>query len=164
MSGEPDPSTADSADDEMNPAYWGARLCDEIEQVLPQWVRKCVSSRFGGGVAELDLAAAIESTMNDALPRLRALLLADVDQQRGTPLTILREVTRYPTELLAAAGAMPVARDPFAVHAFPDDVYDLSPAAWADVDERLAEPGLRWSVAKAYVFKRRHEAAPHPNA
>ena len=34
---------------------------------------------------------------------------------------------------------------------FPDDVYDLSPATFADVDPALHEPGLVWGAAKAHV-------------
>ena len=35
--------------------------------------------------------------------------------------------------------------------AFPDDVYDLAPASFADVDPALHEPGLVWGAAKAHV-------------
>jgi hypothetical protein len=146
--------------DEFDPAYWGALLCDEVERALPGWVRRCVVSRWTGDATDaidVALATASDAAMAEVMPRLRTLLAADVDAQRGTPLTILREAVRFPTDVLASLGADVVARDPFAVNAFPADVYDLSPATWADVDERLAEPGLRWSVAKAYVFKRRHE-------
>jgi hypothetical protein len=143
--------------DEFDPAYWGDLLCDEVEAVLPDWIRRCVQSRLSGEVSEALLAPAVSAAAADVMPRLRALLAADVDAQRGTPLTILREAVRYPTELLATLGVGAVERDPFAVNAFPRDVYDLSPATWADVDERLVDPGLRWSVAKAHVFKRRHE-------
>lgn len=136
-------------------------MCDEVEIVLPGWVQRCVASRWSGDVGNATLAVAAqeagEAALAEVMPRLRALLAADVDAQRGTPLTILRDAVRFPTDVLTSLGADVVARDPFAVTAFPADVYDLSPATWADVDERLAEPGLRWSVAKAYVFKRRHE-------
>ena len=68
---------------------------------------------------------------------IRALLVADIDEQRTTPLALLRQAVRYPTEVLRQAGVPPVERDRFAEQAFPDDDYDLSPATWADVD-----PGL----------------------
>jgi len=63
---------------------------------------------------------------------------------------------RYPTEVLRAAGARPVARDPIQVRLLPDDVYDLSPATFADIDPALAEPGLMWGAAKALEHRRRH--------
>ena len=86
-----------------------------------------------------------------AIPALRDLLGTDVDQQRTNPLSILRALVRYPTDVLRAAGARPVARDEFAQRNFPDDVYDLTPAAFADVDPALHEPGLLWGAAKAHV-------------
>jgi hypothetical protein len=49
-----------------------------------------------------------------------------------------------------------VERDPFAERAFPDDLYDLSPASFADVDPELAEVAITWGAAKAFVHKRRH--------
>jgi hypothetical protein len=38
-------------------------------------------------------------------------------------------------------------------------VYDLSPAAFADLDPSLREPGLTWGAAKAHVHlaRRRRE-------
>ena len=44
----------------------------------------------------------------------------------------------------ARAGVPPVVRDSFAEEVFPDDVYDLAPASFADVDPGLAEPGIEW--------------------
>jgi hypothetical protein len=149
--------SAPESSDSMDPIYWGALLCDEVESVLPAWVRRCVESRWNGDIPDVEFNRAVEETTAAVVPRLRALLLADVDDQRGTPLTILRQAIRFPTAVLRHLGASPVDRDPFAVNAFPDDVFNLSPAAWADVDERLAEPGLRWSVAKAFEYKRRHQ-------
>ena len=61
--------------------------------------------------------------------------------------------------VLRAAGASPVPRDDFDVRNFPDDVYGLSPATFADVDPALHEPGLVWGAAKAHVHlaRRRRE-------
>ena len=71
---------------------------------------------------------------------------------------MLRTLVRYPTDVLRSAGARPVTRDEFAVRNFRDDVYDLSPATFADVDPALHEPGLVWGAAKAHV----HLAPPPP--
>lgn len=89
---------------------------------------------------------------------VRALLETDVDEQRTTPLALIRRAVRYPTEVLLAAGVPPVPRDPFAERVFPDDIYDLSPASLADLDPDLAEPGLVWGAAKAFVHRRRHRS------
>jgi hypothetical protein len=92
------------------------------------------------------------------MPELRALLAADVDAQRANPLALLRAAVRHPTEVLRAAGVAPVARDEFAEHSFPDDIYDLSPAAFADVDPSLTELGIVWGAAKAHVILTRRRA------
>jgi hypothetical protein len=87
---------------------------------------------------------------------VRALLEADIDAQATTPLALLRAAVRYPTAVLVAAGVPEVQRDAFAEAAFPADVYDLTPATFADIDPALAEAGLAWGAAKAWTHKRRH--------
>jgi len=96
--------------------------------------------------------------LREALTReaVRALLAADIDDQRSTPLTLLRSAVRYPTEVLRAAGVPAVERDPIQARLLPDDLYDLSPARFADVDPALAEPGMVWGAAKAFAHRRRH--------
>ena len=83
------------------------------------------------------------------MSQLVALLETDVDQQRSNPLSVLRNAVEHPTRVLAAAEIPPVRRDDFAVRAFPDDVYGLSPATWADIHESLLEPGVIWGAWKA---------------
>ena len=68
------------------------------------------------------------------------------------------DAARYPTEVLRAAGVEPVERDEMQERLFPQDVYDVAPATFADVDPALAEPGLAWSAAKAWTHRRRHGA------
>lgn len=149
----------------MDPTHWGLLLTDEVERCLPDWVRRCIETRLGfrQSVDPEVIAQAGADAVSALIPGLRALLSADVDAQRGTPLTLIRAVVRYPTEVLQSVAAPEVARDPFAVNAFPDDVFDLSPGNWADIHEDLADPGLRWSVAKAFEYKRRH-ANPRPTS
>ncbi len=86
---------------------------------------------------------------------VRALLAADIDEQRTTPLTLLRQAVKYPTAVLREAGVPPVERDRFAEAAFPDDIYDLSAATWSDIDPALTELGITWGAAKAFEHKRR---------
>jgi hypothetical protein len=129
-------------------------LADAIEAAIPGWVEVCVR-RHRPHAIQADIDAAAAAAVADGMPRLRALLHADVDEQRTNPLAILRSLVRHPTEVLRAAGVQPVARDDFAVRAFPDDVYDLVPASFADVDPSLREPGLLWGAAKAHIVLRR---------
>jgi hypothetical protein len=86
---------------------------------------------------------------------LKALLQTDIDAQTTTPLSLLRQAVRYPTEVLRAAGVPPVRRDAFAEARFPEDDYDLAPATLADVAPGLVELGLAWGAAKAMAHQRR---------
>ena len=138
-------------------------LADAIELALPAWVERSVARRMaaaGRSEPEVEAAAAAagRQARTDVGPRVRALLDADIDEQRSTPLSLLREAVRYPTEVLRAAGVEPVERDEMQERLLPDDVYDLAPATFADVDPALTEPGLRWGAAKAWTHRRRHGA------
>lgn len=142
-----------------------AALADAIEEVLPGWVERSVAVALAAAGEEADAAVAEEAEAAgrraavEVGAAVRALLATDIDSQPTTPLTLLREAVRYPTEVLRRAGVKPVAaRDDVKVRLFPDDVYDLSPAAFADVDPRLAEPGIVWGAAKAYEHLRRHRS------
>jgi hypothetical protein len=136
-------------------------LADAIEAALPDWVERAVARRMAeAGRSEPDVTAAAEAAglraQREVGPRVRALLDADIDEQRSTPLSLLREAARYPTDVLRAAGVAPVERDQMQERLLPDDVYDLAPATFADVDPALTEPGLAWGAAKAWTHRRRH--------
>lgn len=146
-------------------AELGAELADLLEDVLGPWVERCVAMRceqsgttFTPEVARA-AAEAGDRCRSEVAPALRALLGADVDDQRSTPLSLLRDAVRYPTEVLAGAGVPEVVRDEFAERHDPADVYGLAPASFADVDESLTGPGIAWSAAKAFVHRVRHGAA-----
>lgn len=131
-------------------------LADAVDAALPAWVEAAVARRHDG--PRPDTADAIAAARADLMPRLRALLAQDVDEQKTTPLTILREAVRYPTEVLRSAGVAPVDRDDFDRERFPDDDYGLTPAAFADFGPAVADAGIAWGAAKAWVHKRRHES------
>jgi hypothetical protein len=141
-------------------------LADAVEGALPGWVERSVARRLrepdaGAPAPEWVTEAALAAGRRaraEVGPRVRALLEADIDEQPTTPLALLRAAVSYPTEVLAAAGVAPVPRDDAQVRLFPDDVYDLAPATFADVAPELAEPGLAWGVAKAWTHRRRHAA------
>jgi hypothetical protein len=143
----------DSADDAAALARHASDLVDAIEATIGGWAERCVE-RFG--VAPGDVG---ERTQARVVPTVRALLEQDVDAQRTNPLSIIRDAVAEPTAVLRAAGVAPVRRDDFAERAFPADVYDLSPAAFVDIDAALHEPGITWGAAKAHVIlaRRRRE-------
>lgn len=149
-------------DPEQQLQRYAEALADGIEEALPRWVIRSVERiimAWSGSVPEEITRAAgdaADRARADVGRAVRELLRADVDAQRTTPLALLRGAVRYPTAVLQAAGVPPVARDDFAQRAFPDDIYDLAPASLADVDDSLAEAGLAWGAAKAFVHKRRH--------
>ncbi len=149
-------SPPDPADDLL--AEHATALADAVADALPGWVQRCVRERMGTVPPEVEReaqAAGIRA-QREVAPAVRALLSADVDEQRANPLALLRDAVRYPTEVLTQAGVAPSERDDFSRDRFPDDVYDLTPASWRDIDASLAGPGIAWGAAKAFVHRRRH--------
>jgi hypothetical protein len=149
-----------SSGDEAALASYATALADEVDERLPSWVARSVA-RFVT-IDDPAVAARVEqagqAARAEVMPSLRALLAQDVDAQRNSPLAILRRAVRYPTEVLGELGVPPVRRDEFVERNFPDDVYDLSPASFADVDPSLHEPGIAWGAAKAHVVLQRRRA------
>ncbi len=135
-------------------------LADAIDAAVVPWligaVRRVAAAQHLESDDELLAAEAMANRVRDEVgPQVRALLATDVDDQATTPLALLRGAVGPATELLRELGASPVERDDFAVRAFPEDLYDLSPAAFEDVAPELRLPGLEWGAAKAFVHLRR---------
>jgi hypothetical protein len=138
-------------------------LADAIEAALPGWVVRAVAERYeawSGQPPPASVAASAAEAGQRARRaiggRIRTLLEADIDEQTTTPLAVLREGVAYPTAVLHLAGVPPRERDAIAADMFPEDVYDLTPSSFADLDASLREPGLRWGAAKAWTHRRRH--------
>ena len=146
---------------EADSVDYGADLASAVDRVLPGWVARSVH-RFRTDL-DLESAAAGEEARREIGARMRRLLETDLDQQRSNPLAILRTATRYPTRVLAEAGVPGVVREPFAVEAFPEDIYNLSPATWSDIDPALQDYGIAWSAWKAHEFLRRRRAEGKKN-
>jgi hypothetical protein len=138
------------------PVDYSAALLSAVDAVLSDWVVRSVR-RFSNDL-DVDALSAGEQARIEIGGRLRQMLTTDIDVQRTNPLAVLRSAVRYPTDVLRAAEVPPVRRDEFAVSAFPDDVYNLSPATWADIDQSLTEPGIAWSAWKAHTFLARRRA------
>ena len=133
-------------------------LSEGITQALPGWVVSAVQSRLLAMSPEIREAAeaAGAAAAAEIGGEVARLLAGDIDNQRENPLAVLRRAVRYPTEVLIAAGAVPVERDDFAIDRFPDDIFDLTPASFGDIHPDLQSPGLTWGAAKAFVHRRRH--------
>jgi hypothetical protein len=163
--GSPDQHPLDDPDDAGALARYAAVLAEGIDAAIPGWIDRLVRGVLDAQAIDVDqplaerIMAAGRSAQAEGAPRVRALLAADIDAQRGNPLSVLRRLVPHATAVLRAAGARPVARDEFSERNFPDDVYDLTPASFADVDPALHEPGITWGAAKAHVHlaRRRRE-------
>jgi hypothetical protein len=166
---EPGPVSERRAPDDPADAAALARyanaLAAAVDEALPGWVDRSVRGVLAAqglpvdAAVEAGIASATAATRDEGMPRLRSLLATDIDNQRTNPLAVLRAMVPHLTAVLRAGGARPVARDDFAARNFPDDVYDLTPASFADVDPALHDPGLSWGAAKAHVHlaRRRRE-------
>lgn len=137
-------------------------LAEKVEAALAPWVSRMVerrviawSGRFPAEAAEAARRAGEEAAAAVG-PQIRRLLEADIDEQWTTPLELVRSAVRYPTAVLARLGVPPGSRDHFDIGRFPEDLYGLAPASWADVDPDLVEPAIRWGAAKAFEYRRRH--------
>ena len=136
----------------------GRVLAHAIEDALPRWVVRSVEGRWRdwkGIDADPDLLdaarAAGERARTEVGSAVRELLALDVDEQKVNPLALVRRAVSYPTMVLRDTGMPPIVRDEFDERAFPEDVYALSPASFAEVDQSLYEPGLLWGAAKAHA-------------
>jgi len=164
-----DANRLDDPDDAAALAGHAKALADAVDAALPGWVVRVVLERWarwsgpdGPPAPDALRDAAREAgdqARSEVLPALRALLASDVDEQRSNPLALIRAAVRYPSSVLAQAGMPPVERDADARRLFPDDVYDLAPAAFADLDASVHEPGLVWGAAKAHVILARRRRA-----
>lgn len=124
----------------------------------PGWVRASIERvRVTQGL-EVD-ADAVERAAADAASfverRLGALLATDIDAQRSTPLTVLRDAARFPVEVLHGAGARPVPRPDTVRWAFPNDPFEVTPATFADLGEDVHHAGIAWGAAKASIHLQR---------
>lgn len=156
----PGPSPADLA----ALSDYAMALADGVALALGPWVERCVrvtcessGVMLTGNLRQQAIEAGAEATAQIA-PQVRNLLTLDIDDQRSGPLELVRSAVRWPTAVLRGAGVPEVRRDESARSMFPEDVYDLTPGSFRDVDPALHEPGLVWGAAKAHVHLARRRA------
>lgn len=159
---EADPPETAVADDEDRAAMsrYATALADAVEVSLPAWVGLAVASRLGHPPppeTESEIEAAGALAARTIGPKLRALLALDIEDQWTNPLAIIRTAVEYPTPILARLGVEPVARDETDRRLHPDDIYDLTPAAFGDLGPSVHEAGLVWGAAKAHLHLQRRK-------
>jgi hypothetical protein len=166
MGEDRNPDDAGAAGPEQDMASYAAALADAVETALGPWIRRSVVDRLPGPPTS-DLEARLEAAADEAKAgigqRLRALLALDIDDQWTNPLSIIRDAVAYPTAILRQAGVEPVDRDTMARRFEPDDLYDLTPAAFADLGPGVHEPGLIWGAAKAHLHLSRRRRLDPPS-
>lgn len=164
--------TADPASPEEHAALALLREADDaivagVERELPGWVERSVA-RILDAWNRLDAAARAQAA-HDAVTvgaaararvvaELQALFALDPEEQRATPLQVVRTAHREPTALLESLGVPHVVRDEFDERSFPDDVYGLAPHTLGDLgDPDLGPLHLAWGMAKTRLLKVRRQ-------
>jgi hypothetical protein len=158
----------------IDPTAYGLALADAVKEAMPWFVLRTVLERVSDPtwdpVSDPDNKTRLSATLREDLKRLeetlipsvdralRAFLTSDVDAQRTTPLTIIRNHMATLNEFLRRTGCAHADRDPFDESAFPNDVFAVGPHAWADFGAAVHEAGLRWGAAKAMAHRQRHRA------
>ena len=139
----------------------GLALGEAILDVLPSWAERVSTLLAGASFAEPGRRAG--GTMVTALaPALAALLAADVDAQRTTPLALLRGSMGPLSEVLRSGGVGRATRDELDRAMAPGDEFGVAPRTWADLGEEVHEAGIRWGVAKAFAHRARHGGGTSP--
>ena len=166
-----EPTTVDRAPLDLVPVAplditeYGIALADAVRTALPAVVAQVVRERNSMFAVPSDVAtlsadvAKLGQTVTAAVDvALREFLASDLDSQRTTPLTIIRNQMAPVNEFLRSVGCAHAVRDPFDESAFPNDVFAIGPHAWQDFGDAVQEAGLRWGAAKAMAHRQRHRS------
>ena len=131
-------------------AGYADALADAVVAALPGWVERVgVVAVRGLGRPRApaarcvdDARAAGQQAVAEVEPPLRGAARHGRRRAADQPARHrARAPPGTPPRCCAAAGVPPVVRDADAERLFPDDVYDLGPAAFADLDPSVHEPG-----------------------
>ena len=147
--------------DEAMFVAFGHELVAAAGASVAQWVEGQLTLRFGGAIPDAyresaNNAAAVATSR--VIAGLSELVATDIDQQRTTPLSVIRQAGAPTSAVLAAAGVPAARRDPDSVRLYPDDVYDLTIGSYADLSDDLQQAGIKWGAAKAHIHLARRRA------
>lgn len=138
------------------------RFVSSAERSLGGWAERALVSRAPQLAATATTTAA--AFRAEVVGSLRRLVDRDIDDQRATPLQLLRASVPLLTAALVEAGveARPGVGDRTAAGGGSedsDDPFGIAPASWADVGEDVGEAAMVWGAAKAMVHleRRRRE-------
>jgi hypothetical protein len=138
-----------------------------VERELPGWVERSVmrildawGQTSAGERARIQRAAteAGRTATARVVLQLRELFALDPEDQRATPLEIVRGAYREPTGVLAAVGVPGIVRGEFDERTWPDDEYGLVIHGLGDLGgDQLAPLQMAWGLAKAKVIRARRD-------
>lgn len=149
-------------DDEAVLRKIAADFADQLTESLPGWIDRIVRQRIREAGLRVDdqaerlIAECATDTSAVLGPKVRAVVLADVDLAAGSPLATIRDGVAPVNEMLTEIGVGPSVRDRAASEMFPDDIHDLGPASFAEIHPELQDGGIAWGAARAYVHLQRH--------
>jgi hypothetical protein len=156
VTGEPLAGDSSGEQDELALAHYATALQTAIAASLRPWIESLIQARAPDLSAQVPGVA--DAVAASALPQMQSLLQTDVDEQRTTPLQVLRSSMGPVTGLLSSAGVPRPDRDAQARRIDPNDLYDLGPVSFADLGEAVGDAGLTWGAAKAHVHLSRRRA------
>ena len=137
----------------------GADLAAAVERELPGWVARVLADHAGSvrldDAVVVDTAAAVLAAV---VAPLRSSLTRDVDRPGPSPLAVVRAGVGPVNAALAAAGVAPRRRDDHQVALFPDDLYDVVPASFAELGAEAGALAVEWGAVRAYVHLARRRA------
>ncbi len=133
-------------------------LLAALDDALAPWFVAAWRSRCA---EPADPPADATRAFHDAtMSEVRTLLVLDIDAQPTGPLDVIRRnAIGGLTPLLGALGVPRPQRDEMDERINPTDVYAVAPASWAEFGPEVAEAGIGWGAAKAFVHLRRHRPA-----
>lgn len=158
-------------EDERKLKTFSGELSDALQTAIGPWVERTILSRAKTSPRALEgeqgltedlrtvAAHAGQAAAADLGPKIQSLLKADIDDQWTTPLALARQAVPLITATLTRHGVEPVARDAEAIRINPDDLYDVSPASFAEIDPELQMMGIQWGAAKSHIFLTRRAQA-----
>jgi hypothetical protein len=134
-------------------------LIEALVAAYPEYVADRVAAL---GIADERVDTAVAEGRDWLTAQLEAELAVPLERQRSSPLELVREAMRFPTDALRLVGAAEVPRDPAAVTALPGDVFDLAPASSQGLGERAWRAHVAWGMTKARFVAGMVPAAREP--
>ena len=152
---QPTQPTKPTRSSEAMLAELGTRLAEAVAAAIPAWVGRTLRAR-APDVGDDVVAGVTGEVEAEVLGDLRALLASDVDDQRQSPLAVVRRAAATVGGALDGLGVPRPARDDQQRALFPHDLHDVGPASFADLSEEAGQAGIAWGAAKAFVHRERH--------